>query len=183
MALVEPFIIQVVGYQNSGKTTFITNLIQKLTMNELKTVTIKHHGHGGKPEAPEHKDTSKHILAGAAVSIIEGEGRLLLQTDNQKVTLEEQITLLGYFQPDVIIIEGHKRANYPKVLLLKGLSDVPLIETVNNVKLVLYWQEELKGELEGNINLPMFSINETKVIDSLVQEIKNYVHKVDDKSC
>jgi molybdopterin-guanine dinucleotide biosynthesis protein B len=181
MALVKPIIFQVVGYQNSGKTTFITNLIKDLTLKGLKTVTIKHHGHGGQPEAPKQKDTSKHILAGAAASIIEGEGRLLLHADNQ-VTLEEQINLLGYFQPDIMIIEGHKQANYPKVLLLKNLSDISLIELVNNIKLVLYWQKEIKSELESKITCPMFSIDDPQAIDCLVKEIKNHVHKVDEKS-
>ena len=49
MALVTPFIFQIVGYQNSGKTTFLNKLISHLTAVGINTATIKHHGHGGKP--------------------------------------------------------------------------------------------------------------------------------------
>jgi molybdopterin-guanine dinucleotide biosynthesis protein B len=93
VALVRPVIFQVVGYQNSGKTTFTAKLIETLVESGLKTVTIKHHGHGSRPDVVERKDTEKHLAAGARASIIEGDGRLILQADNYESTLEDQITL------------------------------------------------------------------------------------------
>ena len=77
MAMVkEPVIFQVSGYQNSGKTTLVNKIISGLKGKGLSVVTIKHHGHGGKPETPEGKDSSNHIESGAAASIVEGGGRL-----------------------------------------------------------------------------------------------------------
>lgn len=46
-------ILQIVGYQNSGKTTLMEKLIQALTYEGMKVATIKHHGHGGYPEVPK----------------------------------------------------------------------------------------------------------------------------------
>lgn len=78
MAMVkEPVIFQVSGYQNSGKTTLINKLISGLKEKGLSVITIKHHGHGGKPEAPEGKDSTSHIESGAAASLVEGEADCL----------------------------------------------------------------------------------------------------------
>lgn len=40
-------ILQVVGYQNSGKTTLIEKLCQLAECEGLKLGCFKHHGHGG----------------------------------------------------------------------------------------------------------------------------------------
>ena len=43
-------ILQVVGYQNSGKTTLIEKLCQLADEEEMQLGCFKHHGHGGKPD-------------------------------------------------------------------------------------------------------------------------------------
>ena len=80
--MVSPVIFQVVGYQNSGKTTFLNRLIEKLNGEQMRIATIKHHGHGGKPEVNEEKDSAQYCHSGAKVSLVEGGGRLLLQAEN-----------------------------------------------------------------------------------------------------
>ena len=97
MALVKPVIYQVVGYQNSGKTTFLLKLIQVLKGYDLKVATIKHHGHGGYPDVSQQKDSSKHLDAGAAVALVEGEGRIVLQAEDSNWNLDEQIKLMELF--------------------------------------------------------------------------------------
>lgn len=39
-------ILQVVGYQNSGKTTFVEMLLEKLEHDGVQAGCLKHHGHG-----------------------------------------------------------------------------------------------------------------------------------------
>lgn len=51
MALVRPFpIVQVVGFQNSGKTTFIERILEKASEQGVHLGCLKHHGHGGEPQ-------------------------------------------------------------------------------------------------------------------------------------
>lgn len=71
-------ILQVVGYQNSGKTTLMEQLIREATATELRVATIKHHGHGGIPDVESSKDSTRHERAGAAVAAVEGGGVLRL---------------------------------------------------------------------------------------------------------
>lgn len=177
MALVKPVILQVVGYQNSGKTTFVTKLLNALSQFELKTVTIKHHGHGGKPDAFEQKDSAKHLSAGAIATIVAGQGRLILQAENSSISLDEQIRLLEFFHPDVILIEGYKRDNYPKLLLLRNIDDLSLITSLNNIKLILCWENELKTTMDGNTDIPIYTLMDESVVHLLASEIRNKVHE------
>jgi len=169
MALVEPIIFQVVGYQNSGKTTTTSKLITALSARELKTVTIKHHGHGGKPDVLIQKDSGKHLTAGAYVSIVKGEDRMVLQAEHCELNLEKQIELLKFFHPNVILIEGYKRENYPKMVLIRDNSDLPLLELVHKVTAVVYWKHELKGLIKEILNAPVFHIDDETAISWIVE--------------
>jgi molybdopterin-guanine dinucleotide biosynthesis adapter protein len=175
VALVKPVVFQVVGYQNSGKTTYTLKLIQRLKNLGITTATIKHHGHGGKPDVKEGKDSVKHLEAGAGISIVEGGGRLILQAEGTEASLEEQIKLLGIFQPNVILVEGYKHKPYPKVLLIRNQTDLQLLDEVTNVKAIVYWQEETKASIEANV--PCFVINDDNSVDWIVKILKNCVEE------
>ncbi|WP_052353765.1 molybdopterin-guanine dinucleotide biosynthesis protein B [Neobacillus jeddahensis] len=176
MALVKPFIFQIVGYQNSGKTTFTTKLIETLTARELKIVTIKHHGHGGKPDSLLQKDSVKHLASGATASIVEGEGRLILQADNGHYSLEHQMELLEFFNPDVILIEGYKQGAYPKLLLLREGKDVSLLDKVSHLAVVGYWNEEIKDLVTAKLTVPIFPISDERLLSWISEYIQEQIH-------
>lgn len=142
MAMVRPFVFQVVGYQDSGKTTLSEALIRRLKEAGMAVVSIKHHGHGGKPDIPAGKDSSKHIRAGASASLVEGGGRLVLHSENESWPLEEQIKILSAFNPDVILIEGHKNATYPKIVLIRSVDDERGLLNLENIIAAAYWNAE-----------------------------------------
>ncbi|PWW27711.1 molybdopterin-guanine dinucleotide biosynthesis protein B [Cytobacillus oceanisediminis] len=174
MAMVkEPVIIQVSGYQNSGKTTLAIRLISELKKAGASVVTIKHHGHGGKPEVPSGKDASRHIESGASASLVEGEGRLLIQAEKKAWSLEEQISVASQLYPDIIIIEGHKQAPYPKVLLLRDADDRHLLKQLTNIQAVFYWNEEVKILEDGDPQVPFFSIYDSKGPEWLIDYLKS----------
>jgi molybdopterin-guanine dinucleotide biosynthesis adapter protein len=143
LALVKPVLFQIAGYQNSGKTTLSLSLIKQLTAAGLKVATIKHHGHGGRPDVVEAKDSDKHVKAGAAVSLVEGEGRLVIHAENGNWSLSEEIDMLSCFNPDVILIEGYKQEPYPKAVILRDESDLELVENLSNIQVVLLRKQEL----------------------------------------
>jgi molybdopterin-guanine dinucleotide biosynthesis adapter protein len=182
VALVKPVIFQIAGFQNSGKTTFTKNLLKKLKQHEIRTVSIKHHGHGGKPDVDIKKDSVQHIFSGADVSIVEGEGRLLLQAEYAEFSLVDQLSLLAFFQPDVILIEGYKRENYPKVLLLRDESDLPLLDQVKNVIALVYWKEELKELINQKWDGHSYLISDDGAVDCVIRYILEEVHKMDEKN-
>jgi molybdopterin-guanine dinucleotide biosynthesis protein B len=182
VALVTPVIFQVVGYQNSGKTTITTKLIKTLAGKGLKTVTIKHHGHGGRPASVAQKDTEKHLHAGAVASVVEGEGSLLLKAVNFETSLEDQIELMKFFQPDVILIEGFKLKSFPKLLLIRNESDLTLINTVSNIIAIIYWEEDMLKQITSPINVPCFHVDDENTITWTVENLQELVHKIDQKN-
>jgi len=72
-------VLQIVGYQNSGKTTLAEKLISYACNKGLRVGSIKHHGHGGAPASNLTKDSTRHAQAGAVVSAVEGDGVVQLQ--------------------------------------------------------------------------------------------------------
>ena len=175
MALVNPVVFQIVGFQNSGKTTFTLKLIEQLKNDQLQTVTIKHHGHGGKPDASMSKDTGKHLTSGALASIVEGGGRILLQAEEIVCNLDDQVELMKFFKPDVIIIEGYKQEHYPKLLIIRETSDIRLLEKVNNVLAVISWNEEIKEQVNEKWAGPSFLISDQRAMQWTIQYVQEQV--------
>jgi molybdopterin-guanine dinucleotide biosynthesis adapter protein len=171
MALVRPVAFQIVGFQNSGKTTFMTKLIHALSVEKHRVATIKHHGHG-EPDVLETKDSKKHIAAGASASLVEGEGSILLQADDKNFTLKEQMTLLSFFKPDVILIEGHKRAEFEKAVIIRDDADLFLLEELANIKLILCRDSQLSLRLAEKQNISVFSMEDDSGLHWLLNYLK-----------
>jgi len=163
-------IIQIVGYQNSGKTTLVEKVVHALAESEMKVATIKHHGHGGFPEVAQ-KDSERHRKAGAVVSSVEGAGLLSLSSLREEWSLQEIIRLYEFFEVATILIEGYKKENYPKVVLLRSAEDVELVHKVENVVAVITWYNapvNLREEYK------VFHITEEKLyIDWFLQTVRS----------
>lgn len=168
--MVKPFIFQIVGYQNSGKTTFINTLVTQLKLSGLKAVTIKHHGHGGKPAVIEKKDSASHIRAGAVASLVEGGGRLILQAEDMEWSLEDKLGFMYAFKPDLIIVEGHKHEKYPKLVFIRSEDDDHLLHELDRIELVLYQERQ---EVDGVFQT--FHRDDPKAIQWLVDYFQDQI--------
>ncbi|WP_102271847.1 molybdopterin-guanine dinucleotide biosynthesis protein B [Cytobacillus massiliigabonensis] len=169
----KPILLQIVGFQNSGKTTVVKKLIQCLAADNFNVATIKHHGHGGKPDIVEGKDSSEHISSGASASLIEGDGRILLQAEKGSWTLSEQIKILEILRTDIILIEGHKREKYPKIVLARNIDDLDHLSKLKNIQAVLFWNEEcleMKSQLDS---VPFFSIDDYQCYEWIYNYLTN----------
>lgn len=176
MAMVDPLIFQVVGFQNSGKTTFLNKLLDKLNEENIRTGTIKHHGHGGKPEINEKKDSAKYSRTGAVASLVEGDGRLLLQAERTAWSLEEQIKILAPFNLDLILVEGHKFQDFSKAVIIKDENDLFLLKELKNIVVVLFRDNSIMKQVEKHISVPYFDINNSVPHLWIIQFIKSQLN-------
>ncbi len=167
MALVKPFVFQIVGYQNSGKTTFVGKLLSCLKLDGIRTATIKHHGHGGKPAVVEDTDSARHIMAGAAASLVEGNGRMIIQIENLDWSLDDKIDFLSKLKPDLILVEGHKYESYPKIVFIRNDHDIQLLKELTNIKAVFYQES-----LDVYYPFPSFHCDDPKTIKQVVEYLK-----------
>ncbi|WP_257391790.1 molybdopterin-guanine dinucleotide biosynthesis protein B [Mesobacillus jeotgali] len=174
MALVKPVLFQLAGYQNSGKTTLSLRLIQQLAQAGLRVATVKHHGHGGKPDIVETKDSGRHVHAGAAVSLVEGGGRMVLQAEKGQWSLAEEIEVLTCFKPDVILIEGYKTEPYPKAVILRDEADLELLDRLSNIQAIFYRDQKLAAQLK-DCPLPNFHMEEDKGVNWTLEYVLSQV--------
>lgn len=176
MAVVNPVIIQITGFQNSGKTSFVKRLLRDLGNEDISAVTMKHHGHGGKPSLPEDKDSAQHIAAGAIASLVEGDGRLIIQAEKKEWSLEAKLRLLLPFQSDVILIEGHKYEDYPKVILVRRREEAAELLSLKNIIAVYFWENVSIEEVQWS-GIPAFHIDCHEGYQWLVQYLRTAIKK------
>ena len=137
-------IFQIVGYHNSGKTTWIEYLLQYAALHGTVVGTIKHHGHGGLPViGDEGKDTEKFRKNGAFAVAVEGEGTAVLSIQSQ-CTLDDLLKLYRLQPLDLILIEGYKHAAFPKAVIITQEKDKPLLELENVQAVITPFPDQFK---------------------------------------
>lgn len=162
-------ILQVIGFENSGKTTLMEHLISQATSEGLRVGAIKHHGHGGIP-VENSKDSARHEEAGACVTAVEGEGILRMSIHQSSWELDDILAIYENLKLDVILVEGYKYANYSKVVLLRTLEDRKLLNIVSNILCVIYWPT---CPLETQVPYPTFSLfDQENYIEFLMKELR-----------
>jgi len=115
----KPKIITVVGKSNSGKTTLLEKLITHLTQKGYKIGSVKH-AHSGFEMDKEGKDSWRHKKAGAASTLVISEDKIAMVKDDKTSYLEKMQSYLS--DNDIILAEGFKRQNLPKIEIFRRQS-------------------------------------------------------------
>ena len=153
-----PVMIAVSGVKNSGKTTFMENLIPRLTEKGLKTAVIKHDGHEFTPDVPG-TDSDRHRKAGAIGTAVFSENQFMV-VKKEQVT-ETKLAEL-FLEADVILLEGMKDSDYPKFeLIRKGNSEAGVCRRDT----ILAYVTDLKMETE---EITVLGLNEYEEAAELV---------------
>jgi molybdopterin synthase catalytic subunit len=106
-------IIHVTGYSGSGKTTFVTRLLEQLT--EMGSVAVvKHTGHHAM-QLDEGKDTTIFYESNAAYSIGIDSEKAIAAIRN--ADLERTLEMCCDAGIEYAVIEGFKQRPFPKVVL------------------------------------------------------------------
>jgi len=109
-----PPIVSVIGKSKSGKTTLIEKLVQELKSRGYRVATIKHIPQGVSFDEPG-KDSWRHIQAGSEATAVSSPDRdVMIKTVAQDARLDEIARLLGE-DYDIILTEGFKQGNAPKI--------------------------------------------------------------------
>lgn len=109
-----PPVISIVGKSKSGKTTLIEKLIRELRLRGYRVATIKH--------VPQHiafdepdKDSWRHIQAGSEATAISSPNKVvLIKPVALEPTPSEIVRLFGE-DYDIVLTEGFKEGNAPKI--------------------------------------------------------------------
>ncbi len=109
-----PPIVSIVGKSKSGKTTLIEKLIRELRLRGYRVATIKHVPQDIAFDEPD-KDSWRHIQAGSEATIISSPNKVvLIKPVTQEPALGEIVRFFGE-DYDIILTEGFKEGNAPKI--------------------------------------------------------------------
>ena len=118
-------IVSIVGNSNSGKTTLIEKLIRELKSRGYRVATIKHTPHGMTFDESD-RDSWRHIQAGSEATVISSQDRVvLIKPGTSDATLNEIAHLFGE-DYDIILAEGFKQDNAPKIEVHRRETGPPL---------------------------------------------------------
>lgn len=123
-----PYLLGVTGYSGTGKTTLLEKLIPILTQRGVRVGIIKHSHHNVEVDKAG-KDSHRLRLAGANPTMIACEQRWALMTETD--TLVDFNRLVQQFDPnavDLVLVEGFKHEQLPKIQLHRQGLDKPLPE-------------------------------------------------------
>ncbi|ODP27919.1 putative molybdopterin-guanine dinucleotide biosynthesis adapter protein [Paenibacillus nuruki] len=164
-----PVVIQIVGYKNSGKTTLIGALLQHWSTQGKKVAVIKHDAHEFQMDHAG-TDTYAHTQAGAAAIAISSATRTAI-IEQHSSTLEELISRfeVGY---DLILVEGFKQADYPKIVIVADEQGISLVHELVQVKWVY---NRYSSSISSNLKEITFIDAEKDGIITIIHELENYI--------
>lgn len=124
-------LIPILGFSapsGTGKTTLLTQLIPLLKENNIRVGLIKHSHHNFQIDKPG-KDSFRLREAGATPVMLVSSHRRAIITEfpePQEPNLNEQLSYFDQSQLDLILVEGFKSEQFPKIELHRPVLAKPL---------------------------------------------------------
>ncbi len=132
--------IHIVGRKNSGKTTLVVELVQRLAEMGLVVGTIKHTHHRHELDTPG-KDSHRHREAGArVVGILSGglDAVFYPSTDETPKAMRYERVMANYSDCDVVLVEGDSQTDALKVEVWRAVNGTePLAASDSKLSLVV----------------------------------------------
>ena len=150
------------GWSGSGKTTLIEKLIPRFAGAGLRVSLIKHAHHSFDVDQPG-KDSWRHRHAGAAEVLVTSSRRWVLMHELRgaaEPAFEEQ---LKHLSPcDIVIVEGFKHAQIPKLEVWRRETGEPLLHP--NDPLIV----AVASDTRVDTRLPVLNLNDDATIASFI---------------
>jgi molybdopterin-guanine dinucleotide biosynthesis adapter protein len=160
-----------VGYRDSGKTTLVSQIVMQLKRKGYRVGVLKHDAHDFQMDV-EGKDTYKYAEAGADLIAISSAAKLnILEKLQEPLELEEILQrMVGV---DMILIEGYKQANVPKILIARTLEQFVLNSQLDRIIAIASMLNPDDPEIFNFIRqpsiIPFFNIDDIPLITAFVE--------------
>ena len=155
-------IFGVTGYKNAGKTGLMERLVTEITGRGFTVSTLKHAHHSFDIDHPG-KDSYRHRAAGAHQVVLSSGNRWAMMTELRDTPEPPLADLLAQMAPvDLILVEGWKRDNHPKIEAFRAAPNNPLIATNDpTIKAVA-------SDTQLDVDRPVFDLNDTTTIADFI---------------
>jgi molybdopterin-guanine dinucleotide biosynthesis protein B len=161
-------IISIVGKSNCGKTTLLEKLIGELTGRGWRVATIKHNKHGFNIDH-EGKDSYRHKKAGAQITVVSSPHQIALVSDVDHDHSFDEIRDRFISGVDIILTEGFKVNDYPKIEVYRAELKRELISKKEDGLIAV------AADVRLDMDVPCFDINDAAIIADFIE--KNFLFK------
>lgn len=152
-------LIGLAGWSGSGKTTLITKVLPVLIGRGLRVSTLKHAHHGFDLDKPG-KDSFMHRAAGASEVLISSAKRWAVLHELRDEAEWDMPALLGKIAPvDLVLVEGFKRENFPKIEVYRAENGKPLLYSGDDYIVAVASDSPLP-----DVTLPVIGLNDIEAV-------------------
>ncbi|MCA0905881.1 molybdopterin-guanine dinucleotide biosynthesis protein B [Ruegeria marisrubri] len=122
----------VTGWKNAGKTGLMERLVAEITGRGFTVSTVKHAHHSVDVDQPG-TDSHRHRVAGASEVLLASGQRIALMQELRGAPEPPLAELLARLSPvDLVLIEGFKREDHPKIEAYRAAAGHALMAPEND---------------------------------------------------
>ena len=159
-------IISIVGKSHSGKTTLLESLIGEIKKRGYKVAIVKHSHHADDLDTAA-KDTWRFTKAGSELSAINSLDNLAIYRHMDHYFDPQEISNFIMWDFDLILTEGFKGSNYPKIEVHRDEQGKELLTNPQQLLAVV-------TDTPLEVDVPQFSKDDISGIADLIDKtIKN----------
>lgn len=153
----------VTGWKNTGKTTLMERLVAEFASRGLHVSTVKHAHHDTEIDH-EGRDSYRHRLAGAREVVLSSPRRWAVMHELRDAPEPPLADLLARLSPvDLVLIEGYKRSDHPKIEAYRLAAGRDLLARRNASIRAVATDTAL-----DDIDLPQLDLNDTRAIADFI---------------
>ena len=156
----------VVGWKNAGKTGLMERLVTEITGRGITVSTVKHAHHTFDVDHPG-KDSHRHRSAGASEVLLSSRNRVAIMQELRDAPEPPLAELLARLTPvDLILIEGYKRDDHPKIEAHRSVTGNALIAPGDATI------RAVASDVPLQLDRPVFDLDDTAAIaDFILAEV------------
>ncbi|WP_170415147.1 molybdopterin-guanine dinucleotide biosynthesis protein B [Ruegeria atlantica] len=152
----------VTGRKNAGKTGLMERLVAEITRRGFTVSTVKHAHHAVDVDQPG-TDSFRHRDAGASEVLLASGRRIAVMQELREAPEPPLADLLARLLPvDLVLIEGFKRENHPKIEAFRAEAGNALMAGENTTI------RAVASDAPLQVEVPVFDLNDTAAIANFI---------------
>lgn len=157
-------VIGFAAFSGTGKTTLIEKLVLELKRQGYRIAVIKHDAHRFEIDK-EGKDSWRFAKAGADMTLISSAEKTAVIEQRER-TFEQNLSMIH--DVDVILVEGYKQENIPKIGICRKATGKGLPHPMEQYIAVVTDDETINSE-----QVPIFGLDDVQRIAEFVMSKVN----------
>lgn len=152
----------VTGWKNAGKTGLMERLVAEFCARGLTVSTLKHAHHSTEVDRPG-TDSYRHREAGASEVLLASPNRVAIMQELRGAPEPSFTELLARMRPvDLVLVEGFKREDHPKIEAYRTSAGNPLIASGDSSI------RAVASDIPLDLDRPVFDLDDTRAIADFI---------------